>query len=95
MIKELDWQFLKDTAEELDVSYPWEWIDSFRDIYRAMISEHLDEIWLEDNDYAKDYILDNIYYNYLDTRINLSVIDFLERYPEYKDKESELENILY
>jgi len=95
MIKELDWQFLKGTAKALDVFYPDDWIDSFNDIYRAMVVEALDNIWMEDNDYAKDYILDNIYYNYMDTRVDLSVDKFLEEHPQYKDKREELENILY
>jgi len=93
MIKELDWQFLKDTVDELDVNYPWEWIDSFNDIYEDMIIQALNNLWIEWD--AFDLIIERIYYNYLDTRIDLWVEDFLEKHPVYKDKKEELENILY
>ncbi len=95
MIKKLDREFLIDTAKDLGVYYPWEWIDSFNDIYEAMIITAINNIDPTMDVEAYNLIIENIYYNYLDTRIDLSVDDFLEKYPDYKDKREELEMILY
>ena len=93
MIKEMDRQFLKDTVEELDwVYYPGEWIDSFIDIYTDIIEQYLTnlEVLWE----AKEYITYKIYFNYSDTRIDLSIDKFLDLFPEHKDIEEELRIIL-
>lgn len=95
MIKELDWEFLKDTVNELWVCYPWEWIDSFNNIYEDIIKQYLYDIDSEMDLDAYNLILDNIFYNYEDTKIDLSLDKFLKEYPQYLDKKSELENILY
>jgi len=93
MIKRLDREFLISTADALWVGYPWEWIDSFNEIYQAMVTEAIDNLWLWTE--AKYDIIWKIYYNYIDTSVDLSVEDFLKVYPEYIKHKEELENILY
>jgi len=94
MIKSDDREFLKNTVEEFDgVYYPDDWIDSFNDIYTDIIEQaltHIEILWE-----SKDYIIDHIYYNYSDTRIDLSVDKFLDKFPEHEEMREDLEDILY
>ena len=93
MIKILDLKFLEDLIEELDVSRPDEWYDTFNDIYRNIINQYC--VSLELNEDATECIEHHIFFNYMDSSVDLSIERFLEKFPEYKDKESELEDILY